>query len=141
VDPANQLDVYPVAGGGSAFAGNTYENVILTDGGGVVKAYLNGALSFSATTSVMDINNAGNLMNLFLDNEVGGGIGEVSNGKIALFSLYSGVLNQDEIDTLTGSSLPTGSSGVPDPSGTAGLLGFAVAGLAGFKKFLSRAPR
>jgi len=136
VAPGNQLNVYPITGGGTAFTTAKYEDVVLTDGGGIVNAYLNGNLAFSATTGVMDINNAGNLMNFFLDNTVGSGIGEFSNGNIAYVGLYSGVLDGSTVQKLDASPLPTGGS-VPDSGATVSLL-LGLFALAGWSRLQGR---
>ncbi|MBV9746833.1 MAG: PEP-CTERM sorting domain-containing protein [Acidobacteriia bacterium] len=128
VDPSNNLDVYPVGAGSAAFANNAYEDVVLTDSSsGVVTGYLNGAKQFTLNTTVMDINNPQNLINLFLDNDVGGGIGEFASGRIAEARFYSGVLSDAEVAALDANPLSSPSP-VPEPSFTI-LMGAAMAGL------------
>ena len=135
VDPGNVLDVYPVTGAGPTFNNNTYEDVVLTDGGGIVSAYLNGSLAFSQATSVMDISNPGNLMNFFLDNTAGSGIGEFSNGNVAYIGLYSGVLDASTVQALNGAPLP--SSPVPDSGATVSFL-LALLALVGWSRVQGR---
>jgi len=104
VDPSNTLDVYPVSGSPNTFTNNVYHDIILTDANtGVVKAYLDGQLQFTINTTQMHLNNLNNpnlLMNFFLDNTVGGGQGEFSNGKIGLIRAYNGVLTDSEINII-----------------------------------------
>jgi hypothetical protein len=124
VDPSNNLDIFPVAGSSSAFTTGDFHTVILTVGGNVVTAYLDGVQEFSTTTPIMNIDNSdnpGNLINLFLDNTAGGGQGEWSSGSIDYVKFYDGVL--------------TVSSGVPEPSTWAlMLLGFAGLGFGAFRR-------
>lgn len=93
VDPGNHLAVYPIISSVTPFTNNVYEDVLLTVGGGVVTAYLNGQQQFSGTSTLMNINfnNQGNILGFFIDNVIGGGQGEFSNGSIALLRLFGGV--------------------------------------------------
>ena len=120
VDPSNNLDIFPVAGSSDAFSTGNKHNVLLTVDGTTVTAYLDGNLEFTATTNLMDIanpNNPGNLVNLFLDNDVGGFQDEWSSGTIYQASFYDGV------------------AAVPEPSTWAMLLlGFAGLGYMGFRQ-------
>lgn len=94
VDPQNHLAVYPIISSVTPFTNGIYEDVLLTVGGGRVKAYLNGVLQFDGSSTLMNINlnNTGEKLGFFLDNVVGGGQGEYSRGSIALLRLYSGVI-------------------------------------------------
>jgi hypothetical protein len=131
VDPANNLDVYPVAGSSALFTENTYHDVVLTvASGGTVVGYLDGVQQFTTTTAVMNINNPDNLMNFFLDNTVGGGQGEYSSGQIGLINLYNNVLTADQVARDAVNPF-VGSSTVPEPSsllmvGSAGLIGLGL---------------
>ena len=129
VDPSNNLDIFPVAGSTAVFTNNAFHDVVLTVAAdNTVNAYLDGALEFTTTTTVMDINNPGNLMNFFLDNVVGGGQGEYSSGQIGLINLFNGVLG---VRTRSQPMLnPFGTPSVPEPSSVA-LMGLGAAGLLG----------
>jgi hypothetical protein len=129
VDPSNNLDVFPVAGSTSAFSTGVFHTVTLTVDGTVVTAFLDGVEQFhSLTTNVMDISNSdnpGNLINLFLDNTVGGGQGEWSSGSIDSAQFYNGIAPP---------------MATPEPSTWAMLLlGFAGLGFAGYRR--TRQPR
>lgn len=90
VDPSNNLDIYPVAGG-APFTNDTYHDVFLVNNAGEVTFYLDGSAQATVTTSVMNIDSSNNI-NLFLDNVVGGGLGEFSNGSISQLRLYNAAL-------------------------------------------------
>jgi len=93
VDPGNHLAVYPIISSVTPFTNHVYQDVLLTVGGGVVTAYLNGRQQFSGASTLMNINfyNQGNTLGFFLDNVIAGGQGEFSNGNIALLRVFSGV--------------------------------------------------
>jgi hypothetical protein len=95
VDPGNHLAVYPIISSVTPFTNNVYQNVLLTVGGGVVTAYLNGQQQFSGASTLMNINfnNQGNTMGFFIDNVIAGGQGEFSDGSIALLRVFNGVAN------------------------------------------------
>ena len=91
VDPNNQLDIYPVAGGGT-FSSNAWHDVFLVNDHGVATFYLDGGSAVVASTHVMDID-ANQRMNFFLDNVVAGGQGEYSSGSVSLIRLYDTALS------------------------------------------------
>ena len=134
VDPSNRLQVYPESDGGNTFTNNAYHDVTLTDNSGTVKAYLDGNLSLTITTTDTDI--TGNTLNFFLDNLIGGGIGEYSTGDIAALRLYDGVLTDAQVaalaaDPLAGSG--NSMSGVPEPA-TWLLMGVGLLVAAGVRR-------
>jgi hypothetical protein len=90
VDPSNNLDIYPVAGG-AAFSNDVYHDVFLVNNGGTVAFYLDGSTQATVVTPVMNLN-ASQTMNFFLDNVVAGGQGEYSSGSIALIRVYNEAL-------------------------------------------------
>jgi hypothetical protein len=106
VDPSNNLDIYPVAGG-SAFTNNVYHDVILSNSADGAAFYLDGGAQATALTSVMNID-ANNRINFFLDNIVAGGQGEYSSGSVALIRLYDVALAP--VDVPTTPTIP-----VPEP--------------------------
>ena len=130
VDPSNNLDIFPVSGGGNAFTTGVYHNVALTVATtGDVTAYLDGAQAFTTNTTVMNITNPANLVNLFLDNIVAGGQGEWSSGDIALADFFNGVLSAADVAALNQDPFgPAPPPGVPEPA-TLLLLSTALAGL------------
>ena len=121
VDPTSHLNVFPASGGGPNSFTPGYHHVILTVAlDGTVKGYIDGLTDFSTTTTVMNISNsASNTMNFFLDNVVGNGQGEYSDGKIAQLRLYDGVLTDSEALALSQNPL------VPEPASGA-LLGLGT---------------
>ncbi len=94
------LGVYNVDAGGGAVSSGAYHNIALTVASdGAVNAYLDGALSFSTSTTIMNIANPQNVLNFFLD-DFGVG-GEWSSGSVAQIGLYSGALTEGEAIDLT----------------------------------------
>jgi len=91
VDPSNNLDIFPVAGG-AAFTNDTYHDVFLVNNRGVVTFYLDGSVQATAATSVMNLDPS-QTMNFFLDNVVAGGQGEYSSGSMALIRVHNEALN------------------------------------------------
>ena len=140
IDPTNNLDIYPVSGGSGLFTTSAYHSVVLTvaPGSNAVVAYLDGTQAFSTTSTVMDITSATNLVNLFLDNTSGGGLGEYSPGHIALFRVYAGVLGSGQVSTLAAN--PFASAAVPEPSSLFLMCsaGIALVGLRQFRRAISR---
>lgn len=123
VDPSNNLDVFPVAGGAS-FSNGVYHDVFLSDNNGVVKFYLDGSVQATINTALMNID-SNNLMNFFLDNVVAGGQNEYSSGSVARISLYDVALGDQDIP-------PPVPTPVPEPETyalmLAGLGGLAAVG-------------
>ncbi len=123
------LSLYPSANNPAAgFANNTYADLIFTDNGTSVSAYVNGVLQFTIADSQLNLNNANNpsqFVNLFLDNTAGGGQGEYSSGNIALFEAFDGVLSQSDVTALSANPFAnTGSStSTPEPTSSALALG------------------
>lgn len=100
-DPANHLQIYPYPGFGNTVTAGIYRHVVLAvSKTGKVNAYMDGGLQFSATTTIMSINNARNVVHFFLDNNAGPAQNEFSNGKIALLRLYNEVLSDDQVARL-----------------------------------------
>src|SRR6185503_18437028 len=98
VSPTNQLQIYPLRGTGTTLLAGAFRHIVLTvSDKGVVKAYMDGACQFTGETRLMTIKNPRQVVHFFLDNVVGGGQGEFTNGKIALLRLYKGVLSEADV--------------------------------------------
>lgn len=134
INPSNQLAIFPVTGGAN-FTNNVYHDIFLVNSAGTAYAYIDGTLSFSTATTLMDISNAGNLMNFFLDNTASTGQGEYSNGSVAKISLYSGALTATDVANIASNPFAPASS-VPEPSDLS-LVGIGLAGIF----FAKRSPR
>lgn len=134
VDPSNRLNVFPVASGSATFSNDVFHHVVLTTAGGTVKAYLDGVLQFTVSTSIMNIANPGSLMQFFLDNTSGGGQGEFSDGRVALIRLWPAALPDadvaslaaDPFDGTTGPELALAMSDGPDPIRAGNTLTYEV---------------
>lgn len=125
VEPANLLYVYPVGGGTNNYVNNAYHHVVLTVSGGAVAAYLDGQQELALATNVMDIDNVDDLMNFFVDNNVGTAQAEYSGGRVALIRLFDGELTAGEVADLASQA------GVPEPASIALLaagVGLLLAG-------------
>lgn len=90
VDPSNNLDIYPVAGG-AGFTNGVYHDVFLVNDHGMATFYLDGSQKTTAQTTVMNLD-ASQTMGFFLDNVVAGGQGEYSSGSVALIRVYDTAL-------------------------------------------------
>jgi hypothetical protein len=129
VDPSNTLDVFPAPSSGGTFTTGSFFDVFLTvDSSNNVTGYLSGLQEFSTNTTVMDID-SNNTLGFFLDNLVGGGQGEWSNGDIALLKVYNTALTADQVLAETADPFATV---IPEP-GTWVLM-LAGAGALAFQK-------
>lgn len=114
VDPNNLLNVYPnTISGTTAWTNDTFHHVVLTNENTTIKVYLNGLLEFTVDSDLMQVSNDANVMHFFLDNIVGGGEGEYSNGRVALIRLYDGVLTGSEVSQIAAD--PFQALPVPEP--------------------------
>ena len=91
-----------------------YNRISLTNNGaGHVTAYLDGVFQFDLNSASMDFStyssqNPARIMHFFADNVVGGGIGEFTDGRVALIRLYD--------NEPTGAGLPhLPTAPVPEP--------------------------
>ena len=114
LNSSSTLCVFPITSGPTAFTGpNVFHHVVLTDASnGQVRGYLDGSLEFTASTGVMHITNAANLLHFFLVNVAADGQGEYSSGRVALIRLHDSVLTPDEVRSLGNNPF----AAVPEPS-------------------------
>jgi hypothetical protein len=98
VNPDHVLQVYPAKSGLSPFTANVFHHVVLTNSFGEVTVYLNGMRELTIEkTTLMNLESPSGLMHFFLDNLFGLGLGEYSDGRIALMEVYEGLLSEDEV--------------------------------------------
>jgi hypothetical protein len=126
VDPGDSLIIYPdqVTSANGDFTTGDYNRVFIAVGSGSASFWLGTSSRTTTATSVMAINNPGNLLNLFLDNTGDYGT-DWASGSIAYFALYNGTLNDSDVAQLAARPLP---DGVPEP-GTVSLLGIAFSAI------------
>lgn len=123
----NRLALFPEGAGTTFFTNSTFHHVVLTNGpGGMVSGYLDGRLEFTFQSDVMNINNPGNLLNLFLDDPVAEG--EYSDGRIGLLRVYEGTLTGGQVAELARDPY---ANVVPEPTALS-LLAVGTVGLAGY---------
>lgn len=131
VSPSNVLDVFPEAGGSTPVANSVFHHVVLTNNGGVEKAYLDGALEFTTgANSAMDI--SANSLAFFMDDLATSGF-EFSDSTVAFLRVYNSVLTDQEVGTLAKTALPAQSApqgNVPEPGTLAMLVGAAIPAVA-----------
>lgn len=137
VEPGNHLQVYPTGGGPTVFTFGDYHRISLTNNGaGHVTAYLDGVFQFDLNSASMDFStyssqNPARIMHFFADNVVGGGIGEFTDGRVALIRLYDNELTGGEV-----AHLPT--APVPEPETYAMMLaGLGLLGVAARRRKVS----
>jgi hypothetical protein len=113
--------------GGASMPDLEYVSVVLTvqrttrNAASEVRAYLNGSLSQFAVTDVLNINNAGNILNFFLDDLAGT---ESPDAVVACIRMYDGALTDDEVKSHTTGCI-AGTDDLPTPAP----LGLVLAGL------------
>jgi hypothetical protein len=119
IDPYDVLDLFPTVGSGTTvFDINEFRHVTLTvSSADEVRAYLDGTLEFSTTTTIQQINNANNpglLMHFFVDDTGSNFVQDWAAGQVALIRVWDGVLSDDQVAVLARD--PFGGV-IPEPSG------------------------
>ena len=107
VDKTNRLQFYPVSSSGAAWTNNVYHHLVFINDGNVnnttVTAYLDGTSPLTYPSDLMNLNNVYNpglFLHFFLDNLVAGGLGDFSDGRVALIRLWSGALSAADVQQL-----------------------------------------
>ncbi|MDD5295342.1 MAG: PEP-CTERM sorting domain-containing protein [Rhodocyclaceae bacterium] len=130
VDPAGKLNTYTGPSGpnsGLAFSLNTYHDMVVTVSGGWTKVWLDGSLSHTVATNVLDISAPANILNFYIDEYT-----EFTNARTALIRLWDGALGSGDIAALAADPLTSRADTLPEPSAIAlfatglGLAGFAA---------------
>lgn len=130
IDPSNNLDSYPNGGSGSLFTNNTFFDIFVTiDPSNTVTGYFSGIQEFSDTSTSLDIT-SDNILGFYLDNLVGGGLGEWSSGNVALIKIFNTALSPGEVAIETAD--PFQGTTAPEPATLALVLG-AIAAVATLK--------
>jgi hypothetical protein len=119
VDPANNLDIFPVAGL-QPWTSNVYHQVVMSVNSGTVSVYLDNTLALSASTAVMNLP-GGNPLNFFLD-DFATSTNEFSSSRVALINLFDTPLSASDVAGLFGNGDPLGSA-TPEPGSWALLCG------------------
>ena len=115
VNPNDNLELYPVDSGTTPYDINEFRHVVLTvSSSDNVRAYLDGTLEFSNTTSITQIDNANNpslLMHFFVDDTTSGFVNDWAEGQVALIRVWDGVLSASAVGAIAADPF-----GVPEPS-------------------------
>jgi hypothetical protein len=119
VNPASNLDIFPVAGL-QPWTNNIYHQVVLSVDAGTVSVYLDSALALSAPTAVMNLP-GGNPLDFFLDDQATG-FNEFSSSRVALISLFDAPLSASDVAALFGNGDPLATA-TPEPGSWALLCG------------------
>ncbi len=106
VQPNGSLQVWPDESGVDSFVFGEYHHVTLTNNGsGKITVYIDGAFQFDSTTETVNFSkysdvNPERMIHFFVDNIVGGGQNEFSNGKVALIRIYDEELNAQDAEEI-----------------------------------------
>ncbi len=97
VNPSNHLEAFNTnIQGNATILANQFHHVVLTvSGTSMVRAYVDGKPDFSVSTTLMNIDNPGKLLNFFLDEW-----NEFSDGRVAWVRIYRGPLTGVEVSRL-----------------------------------------
>lgn len=113
IDPSNHLNVFPAGGATNTFVSSTFYDIFVTvDSSDNIVGYFSGHPELSLTSNALEISGA-NHLNFFLDNVVGGGQGEWSQGQIALIKVFNTALTADQVLAETADPF---SGTVPEPA-------------------------
>src|SRR5262249_12732636 len=101
-------------GPAGSWSNNVYQHVVMTDSGGAIKAYLNGALQASTTEAALNIP-GGNPLSFFLDDSAA----EYSSSRVALIRLFDSPLTPGDVTALYNNGSPVdlqlGAAIAPEP--------------------------
>lgn len=114
VDLDGKLNTYATgSNAGLAFSMNTYHHLVLTvSGGNLTKVWLDGTLSHTVTTNVLNITAPGSALSFFIDDA-----GEFANARTALIRMWDGTLTNGEVAALAAAPLASqATQDIPEPS-------------------------
>lgn len=122
----NRLDTYALGGhSGSAFSLNAYHHLIFTvASSGQTQVWLDGNLSHTYSTSVLNITAPSDVVSFFIDDG-----GEFTNARTALIRLWDAPLTSGDVAALDSNPLASRVSGVLPEPGMLSLIALALAGL------------
>jgi len=112
IDLNGKLNTYASGSNpGLAFSLNTYHHLVVTvSGGGLTQVWLDGALSHTLSTSVLNITAPGDILSFFIDE-----LAEFTNARTALIRLWDAPLTASEVGALASDPLPSRVVSVPEP--------------------------
>ena len=123
IDPSNHLDVFPVGGTSDTFTPSTFFDIFVTvDSSDNIVGYFSGVQQFTLNSTVLDVQT--HFLSFFLDNTVGGGQGEWSQGNVALIKVFNTALSAGEVARETED--PFAGTTTPEPSSWLLMLGGAA---------------
>ncbi len=114
VDLDGKLNTYDAGpNSGLAFSMNTYHHLVLAvSGGNLTKVWLDGTLSHTTSTNVLNISAPGDILSFYIDD-----MGEYANARTALIRMWDGALTIGEVATLAAAPLASQvAQDIPEPS-------------------------
>lgn len=120
VDGSGKLDIYSAGSHpGGTFSLNAWHDLVTVVSAGTARVYLDGALSLTFTTNVLNITAPSDILRLYLDD-----MAEYTSARTAAVRLWNGALTSLEVAALDASGLPP-QGNIPEP-GVLALLASAL---------------